>query len=101
MELSPPDHAVLRDLAHRPAATIADLRRSPGVDVATRRWLIGVVMSLWLGAGLLDWRFHRRAKRTLRAQPQAAVPPTETLRIPAEAAEARGRRPARAGDLCW
>lgn len=60
MNLRAPDRAALRDLARHPTTAVPDLRRSMGVDAATRRWLMGVVMPLWLGAGLLDWRCHRR-----------------------------------------
>jgi hypothetical protein len=62
MKLRPPDRAALRELARHPAITITDVRRSLGVEVATRRWLIGVAMPLWLGAGLLDWHHHRRTR---------------------------------------
>ena len=37
-----------------------DLRRSLGVEAATRRVLVGIVVPLWLGAGLADWWCHRR-----------------------------------------
>lgn len=60
MNLRSPDRAALRELARHPAASAGELRRSMGVETATRRWLMGVVMPLWLGAGLLDWRCHRR-----------------------------------------
>jgi hypothetical protein len=59
MKLRSPVRATLYDLARHPA-TVAELRRSMGVETATRRWLMGAVMPLWLGAGLLDWRCHRR-----------------------------------------
>ena len=37
-----------------------DLKRSLGVETATRRWLVGAVMPLWLGAGLADWYRHKQ-----------------------------------------
>jgi hypothetical protein len=37
-----------------------DLRRTVGMENATRRLLLGGVMPLWLGAGLADWYLHRR-----------------------------------------
>lgn len=37
-----------------------ELRRSLGVETATRRVLLGLVVPLWLGAGLADWWCHRR-----------------------------------------
>ena len=38
----------------------ADLRRKLGVEDATRRFLLYVVMPLWSGAGLADWWRHRQ-----------------------------------------
>ena len=75
MKLTPPDRAALRDLLTRPARA-ADLKRSLGVETATRRWLTGGVMPLWLGAGLADWYLHRRTHigRTAgRTAPRSAV----------------------------
>ncbi|MBV9204998.1 MAG: hypothetical protein JO037_06280 [Actinobacteria bacterium] len=43
MKLLSPDRAALRDLLTRPPRP-ADLKRSLGVETATRRWLIGGVM---------------------------------------------------------
>ncbi|MFB9831084.1 diguanylate cyclase [Actinoallomurus acaciae] len=39
-----------------------DVRRSLGVEAATRRALIGGVLPLWLGAGLADWYRHRQTR---------------------------------------
>jgi hypothetical protein len=61
MKLTPPDRAALRDLVTRPDRGTA-LKRSLGVETATRRWLIGGVMPLWLGAGLADWYRHRQTR---------------------------------------
>jgi len=61
MKLTSPDRAALRDLVTRPATT-ADLKRSLGVETATRRWLIGGVLPLWLGAGVADWYRHRQTR---------------------------------------
>jgi hypothetical protein len=61
MKPTPPDRAALRDLVTRPARA-ADLRRSLGVETATRRWLTGGVMPLWLGAGLADWYRHKQTR---------------------------------------
>lgn len=61
MKLTSPDRAALRNLITRPA-TAADLRRSLGVETATRRWLVGGVLPLWLGAGVADWYRHRQTR---------------------------------------
>ncbi|MGH2515930.1 MAG: hypothetical protein ACRDHP_09780 [Ktedonobacterales bacterium] len=37
-----------------------DLMRTLGVERATRRYLLYFVLPLWIGAGLADWRRHRR-----------------------------------------
>ncbi|MDQ6840553.1 MAG: diguanylate cyclase [Actinomycetota bacterium] len=37
-----------------------ELRRSLGVETATRRVLLGMVVPMWLGAGFADWWCHRR-----------------------------------------
>src|SRR5919202_1573697 len=42
------------------AAALREFQRATGVERATRRWLMFVVIPLWLGAGLLDWYFHRK-----------------------------------------
>ena len=59
MKLTSPDRAALRALVTRPP-TLTDLKRSLGVETATRRWLVGAVMPLWLGAGLADWYRHKQ-----------------------------------------
>jgi hypothetical protein len=59
MKLRSPHLAALRALAD-PAVRPRDVRRALGVEPATRRWLIGGVLPLWLGAGLADWHRHRR-----------------------------------------
>jgi hypothetical protein len=59
MKLTSPDRAALRALVTRPP-TPTDLKRSLGVETATRRWLVGAVMPLWLGAGLADWYRHKQ-----------------------------------------
>ena len=61
MTLTPPDRTALRDLVSRPTRA-ADLKRSLGVETATRRWLAGGVMPLWLGAGLADWHRHKQTR---------------------------------------
>jgi hypothetical protein len=61
MKLTSPDRAALRDLLTRPA-TAADVKRSLGVETATRRWLTGGVLPLWLGAGVADWYRHRQTR---------------------------------------
>ena len=61
MKLTPPDRAALRDLIIRPGRA-ADLKRSLGVETATRRWLAGGIMPLWLGAGLADWYRHKQTR---------------------------------------
>ena len=44
----------LRDFA------AGERRRREGVEHATRRPLHGVVLPIWIGAGVADWRCHRR-----------------------------------------
>jgi hypothetical protein len=41
-------------------AALREFQRVTGVERATRRWLMFVVIPLWLGAGLLDWYHHRK-----------------------------------------
>ncbi|MEU5885207.1 diguanylate cyclase [Spirillospora sp. NPDC047279] len=38
------------------------MKRSLGVETASRRWLIGGVLPLWLGAGLADWYRHKQTR---------------------------------------
>jgi hypothetical protein len=42
------------------SAALRDFHRVTGVERATRRWLMFVVIPLWLSAGLLDWYHHRK-----------------------------------------
>jgi Sodium:solute symporter family len=42
------------------SAALREFQRVTGVERATRRWLMFVVVPLWLGAGLLDWFQHRK-----------------------------------------
>lgn len=52
----------MRAIGARPGgrrAAARDLRRSAGVDEATRRLLQYVVVPLWIAAGLGDWACHR------------------------------------------
>ncbi|MEU6040231.1 hypothetical protein ABZ801_32980 [Actinomadura sp. NPDC047616] len=60
--LRAPDRSALADLLTRRPVTVRDVRRSLGVETATRRWLIAGVLPLWLGAGLADWYAHRRTR---------------------------------------
>lgn len=60
MKLRSPDRSALLDLVSRAPLKISDVRRSLGVETATRRWLLGAVVPLWLGAGVADWYCHRR-----------------------------------------
>lgn len=60
MKLRSPDRAIARGLFSRLPLPVREVRRSLGVETATRRWLLGGVIPLWLGAGLADWRHHRR-----------------------------------------
>ena len=55
-----PDRDTLLDLTVRQLPGPRSLRRSMGVEPASRRWLIGGVIPLWLGAGLGDWYMHKR-----------------------------------------
>jgi hypothetical protein len=50
-----------------------DLRRTLGVDAATRRLLLGGVMPLWLGAGLADWYRHRQTHIETTAGPRESA----------------------------
>jgi hypothetical protein len=51
---------VARGLAGDLAAAVEEVRRSLGVEAATRRFLLSAVIPLWLGAALADWDRHRR-----------------------------------------
>jgi len=59
--MAPPAQA-LRNLTRRMPPGPADLRRTAGIENATRRLLLVGVMPLWLGAGLADWYLHRRTR---------------------------------------
>jgi hypothetical protein len=50
-----------------------DLRRTLGVEAATRRLLLGGVMPLWLGAGLADWYRHRQTRIETTAGPRESA----------------------------
>jgi hypothetical protein len=50
-----------------------DIRRTLGVETATRRLLIGGVMPLWLGAGLADWYRHRQTHIETTAGPRESA----------------------------
>jgi hypothetical protein len=50
-----------------------DLRRTLGVEAATRRLLLGGVMPLWLGAGLADWYRHRQTHIETTAGPRESA----------------------------
>lgn len=50
-----------------------DLRRTLGIEKATRRLLLGGVMPLWLGAGLADWYLHRRTHIERTAGPRESL----------------------------
>jgi hypothetical protein len=63
----------LRDLTRRLPPGPADLRRTAGIENATRRLLLGGVMPLWLGAGLADWYLHRRTKIQDTAGPRESA----------------------------
>jgi hypothetical protein len=54
-----------------PAA--ADLRRTLGIEKATRSLLLGGVIPLWLGAGLADWYLHRRTRIEETAGPRESL----------------------------
>jgi hypothetical protein len=61
MKLISPGRAGLRDLLGRPAQ-IKNVKRELGVETATRRWLIGGVLPMWLTAGLADWYRHKQTR---------------------------------------
>ena len=50
-----------------------DVRRTLGVEAATRRLLLGGIMPLWLGAGLADWYRHRRTRIETTAGPRESA----------------------------
>ncbi|GLY75182.1 diguanylate cyclase [Actinoallomurus iriomotensis] len=50
-----------------------DVRRTLGVETATRRLLLGGVMPLWLGAGLADWYRHRQTHIETTAGPRESA----------------------------
>lgn len=41
---------------------IDTMQEQVGVEVSLRRYLLYFIMPLWMGAGLLDWYYHRRTK---------------------------------------
>jgi hypothetical protein len=49
----------IRARSGRRRAVARDLRKSAGVDEATRRLLQYVMVPLWIAAGLGDWACHR------------------------------------------
>jgi hypothetical protein len=51
----------------------ADLRRTAGIENATRGLLLGGVMPLWIGAGLADWYLHRRTRIEDTAGPRESA----------------------------
>jgi len=63
----------LRDLTSRLPHSPSDLRRTAGIENATRRLLLGGVMPLWLGAGLADWYLHRRTRIEDTAGPRESA----------------------------
>lgn len=52
---------------------LGDLRRTLGVETATRRILLGGVMPLWLGAGVADWYRHRQTRIETTAGPRESA----------------------------
>jgi hypothetical protein len=65
--------ADLRGLTRALPRGTDDLRRTLGVEAATRRLLIGGVMPLWLGAGLADWYRHRQTHIETTAGPRESA----------------------------
>ncbi|GAA2162617.1 diguanylate cyclase [Actinomadura napierensis] len=72
MKLRSPHLAALRALAD-PTVRPRDVRRALGVETATRRWLIGGVLPLWLGAGLADWHRHKKTRIETTAGPRESL----------------------------
>jgi hypothetical protein len=70
--MAPPAQA-LRNLTRRLPPGLADLRRTAGVENATRRLLLAGVMPLWLSAGLADWYLHRRTRIEETAGPRESA----------------------------
>lgn len=68
------------------------VRRTLGVEAATRRGLVGGVLPLWLGAGLADWYRHRQTRIEKTAGARGAGDPPDD--------DGRGRSPDRARSLC-
>jgi hypothetical protein len=69
MKLTSPDRTA------RPGHPAADLKCPLGVETATRCWLTGGVIPLWLGAGLADWY---RVKQTRIEDTAGAREPVST-----------------------
>ena len=63
----------LRELTRAVPRGTDDLRRTLGVEAATRRLLLGGVMPLWLGAGLADWYRHRQTHIETTAGPRESA----------------------------
>src|ERR1700751_3251637 len=68
-----PSAQALRNLTRRMPPGPADLRRTAGIENATRRLLLVGVMPLWLGAGLADWYLHRRTRIEETAGPRESA----------------------------
>ncbi|MBM7167113.1 diguanylate cyclase [Streptomyces sp. G44] len=73
MKLRAPDRSTLLRLARQGPVRPSDLRRSLGAETAARRWLLGAVMPLWLGAGVADWYQHKRARIEETAGPRESL----------------------------
>jgi hypothetical protein len=63
----------LRRLTRALPRGIDDVRRTLGVETATRRLLLGGVMPIWLGAGLADWYRHRQTHIETTAGPRESM----------------------------
>jgi len=55
------------------ASPFLEIRRARGVEGATRRALLYVVVPLWLGSGLADWWHHRRTRIEETAGPRESA----------------------------
>jgi hypothetical protein len=68
-----PSAQALRNLTRKLPPRPAGLRRTAGIENATRRLLLAGAMPPWLGAGLADWYLHRRTRIEQTAGPRESA----------------------------
>ena len=56
-----------------PVSRVQSLIRLDDKDIATRRYMIYFMIPLWIGAGLLDWYWHKKTKIEKTAGPKESL----------------------------